>query len=1030
MNILPFSLVFAVFCDAASVVNSALHTAVEEGDFELVQALLASPGFDDPTLHNGDLLMVACDQPQVQIFRILLDDPRLDMEKAASKVIDKLFKDISATNAESKFTLAKLLASEPKFPVHANEDTMLHNAVRWGQCDLVETLLADPRCYPKSVFLSNLFNYEEYVSPRCVFALVQNKWFDPSVLKNRMMGQLYNHQIIAKFVSVEDLNATRLYLLENNGFNPTIFPFLTLPDDGLLSTRLIEALPQMPSRNHFVSICKKAEDLDALLSLDLDAINEEDLNIMLVASASSGNIRATRYLLSHGTATLIRFNFMAIRFAAAFGHFELAEELLNDSRVGLGSVSEQFIYKVFRHEYMGCFKSNSYDEDDVSRNINGIRYLFDLPRAPQWAQNYNCQRMKLHFDSTVKSKKTLSEFFHERVSKLACMTLNLHRYSFNEVCLLQIYGTFIRTVFIYLVHSDQAMDMEGEAFLYAEGFDGLLQSVGLMVEPQQYESEYPEMTFTRLFHRHYDRMKAAGASREDATEYAIQRISKDQYHKRRAQPAAFDNATEESTHVLVRRNDFPVYVKPISWAYKELLSRFGNWLCCLDEDFSSFAWGTESLPKPIDKILRERLKYSSRTQAFKNLVSSHPGYIQYYDPVDWKQVHGFLSVNEFGDGSVVTVIDGFVNCRIPNSLAPSVAHAIIESRPSGTNSHGIQVASIISHPIFGVSPAIQLRLVNSIVMDQFYLNNLVPGDLHSAEEVSDVLDNITLRLPDPIRLQIGDIVNASVGDIGVATWSPELTLNTRMIATFLYTIIKGTGCIVVNSAGNAGSMSRLGFWIPKILSRNKHARDLYIQTTSLLDDGLHLSPYTDQPGDDEYVQDCTISAIGTNVSTLKIIDTVDENGQLVSVDQGSEEISGTSFSAPMVSAAAALVLSHIRRLHPEEQEPHKLTVKSLLQSATPIVLMVTSVEERKRMQRMLEFQTPVLLEGMMSKDLKPMKGYKAMLAGEEKIFDITEDMINEMKRRYGHGRLNVQAALQWVDEYYRGNINNMTAPQP
>jgi hypothetical protein len=150
----------------------------------------------------------------------------------------------------------------------------------------------------------------------------------------------------------------------------------------------------------------------------------------------------------------------------------------------------------------------------------------------------------------------------------------------------------------------------------------------------------------------------------------------------------------------------------------------------------------------------------------------------------------------------------------------------------------------------------------------------------------------------------------------------------------------------------------------------------------------------------------------------------DEATQVISTREESEETSGTSFSAPIVSAAAAVILSYIRRLHPEEKNAHKLTAQALLESATPIVLIITTAEERQRMKMLAEYKTPIALEGIMSRDLKPLTGYKTMLAGEERIFDITEDMIKEMKRRYGRGRLNVEAAMRWVDENYGAEKKN------
>lgn len=61
---------FFPFYDAATALKSVLQTAVEKGDFQVVQALLAGPDLDEPSLHDGDLLVTACDQPNVEIFRV------------------------------------------------------------------------------------------------------------------------------------------------------------------------------------------------------------------------------------------------------------------------------------------------------------------------------------------------------------------------------------------------------------------------------------------------------------------------------------------------------------------------------------------------------------------------------------------------------------------------------------------------------------------------------------------------------------------------------------------------------------------------------------------------------------------------------------------------------------------------------------------------------------------------------------------------------------------------------------------------
>jgi hypothetical protein len=241
--------------------------------------------------------------------------------------------------------------------------------------------------------------YKKSIEPRCIFALLRNKWVDPSALGNRLMVQLYMNVVTSKFPSVGLLDAVRFSVMSHTAFNPTILLLTRLPDDGLLSTKLIEALPQMQSQNEYVSVCKQSKDVGKLLSLDLSTIEAEDLDVMLIAVASAGNLLAVRYLISHGIATPTAYNNMAVRFASAFGHFQLAEDLAKDPRVNFGTSLEQFIYQVYKPAYMECFKANS--GDAVTRNIAGIQFLFDLPGAPEWSSP-ECKRIKLHFDYAVK----------------------------------------------------------------------------------------------------------------------------------------------------------------------------------------------------------------------------------------------------------------------------------------------------------------------------------------------------------------------------------------------------------------------------------------------------------------------------------------------------------------------------------------------------------------------------------------------------------------------------------------------------
>jgi hypothetical protein len=84
------------------------------------------------------------------------------------------------------------------------------------------------------------------------------------------------------------------------------------------------------------------------------------------------------------------------------------------------------------------------------------------------------------------------------------------------------------------------------AYAYADVIDTVLKDKGLLVQPKRYEFSDPEMSYRRFFNRHYDRMKAAGASAEESAEYAKKRTQKGEYYQQRTQPEAFDNATRRA----------------------------------------------------------------------------------------------------------------------------------------------------------------------------------------------------------------------------------------------------------------------------------------------------------------------------------------------------------------------------------------------------------------------------------------------------------------------------------------------------
>lgn len=519
----------------------------------------------------------------------------------------------------------------------------------------------------------------------------------------------------------------------------------------------------------------------------------------------------------------------------------------------------------------------------------------------------------------------------------------------------------------------------------------------------------------RLFLKHYDRMLLEGQTAEDAADYASQRTHKGEYYESRVLPEAAFNGTAESREVRLKKGSGHD-IKPVPESFKDIVKFYGGWLCCFETDFGRYIKGIERLGLDIAEILHKKAKYVSKNQAILDFEANHPGYVHRYDSVDWKDVHGFNAVQETGKGIVVTVLDSFKTELIPESMAGSIVTTNITKARNFIQDHGIGVSSVISHPIVGVSSDIKLILLDSSsceLIEDFSL----PDSINSVDELLTSFNHAGNPILKPEILgQIGDIVNLSLGESEASRWDPDLGSSSIRYAFGLFDMIRRKNAIMVNAAGNYGSLSGMGFIVPKALARHESTRNLFISSTNLLDDGLHLSNHTDQPGQDKFLQMRTVSTIGKNIKIVNVGKVYDDAG---TGEWSSSEIilqaSGTSYSAPIVSAALALVLEHIRNVRADCLDAHELAVRAILESATPILVIPTTSEQRSRMNMLAEFSTPILLEGMMAKDLRPMKECKAYLAGEPLTFDITKEMIEDSRRRYGRGRLNVPSAMRWVN---------------
>jgi hypothetical protein len=98
--------------------------------------------------------------------------------------------------------------------------------------------------------------------------------------------------------------------------------------------------------------------------------------------------------------------------------------------------------------------------------------------------------------------------------------------------------------------------------------------------------------------------------------------------------------------------------------------------------------------------------------------------------------------------------------------------------------------------------------------------------------------------------------------------------------------------------------------------------------------------------------------------------------------------------------------------------PQKIVAKVLLLSAEPIILFeLETDEERDHYAYLIDHQLPVVMKGVMEVDLYAGMEYSDDIAGKHRQIIVTESMIANGKRRYGRGRLNVEAAISLAREY-------------
>lgn len=249
-------------------------------------------------------------------------------------------------------------------------------------------------------------------------------------------------------------------------------------------------------------------------------------------------------------------------------------------------------------------------------------------------------------------------------------------------------------------------------------------------------------------------------------------------------------------------------------------------------------------------------------------------------------------------------------------------------------------------------------------------------------------ENIELQVDQCLPQVAGKIVNFSVGTMALSRFvsrharKPE---NMPPTVFFWWHITAVQKRLLIKSAGNEGMLAGSGFMFAFFKSFASHPStcNQFINVTNLNIDGLHPNPTSVLPGRHADLQQRTISAIGTDIEVL-------DNSPQDSIHVHKE--SGTSFSAPFVSAVASII---------EDQFPNLSTAEighCILDSATPIILL----------GQFESFLEPVALD-MMACELIGPGEYRDV---EGNVNKVTEEMIEKSRETYGMGRVHVERALQ------------------
>lgn len=867
------------------------------------------------------------------------------------------------------------------------------HAVEDGQENLILELRKHKQSRIEEIVTCGTVNEQEGLEE--LRDILDSRWAYPSGNKNRMAAWL-------------TVNSGSVEYLRALSFDIRFDPYYLELRRASVGPRNLLLLPQiLPDRctkYQYIRFARAADGLRFLRTIDWSKVAAEYGGLLLVAAASSGRTANVQFLLDKVDPTYG--NNMAIRFAGIFGFFDMA--VMIGERVGIDEQAMvDYLYRVYEPIYMECWESVK-EPSLALRSAKLLKWFFDLGGDEPEFKYSACRRAKMHFSWAIRTQRlTPVGFFRRRIEALE-RAIPLASMSAQVNYLIQYY--LLHSQSLARILKTMVSDPEDRMRESWRQLRTAFSPVSMRLARKEYPVDDAAKAYHRLFFTKYDRLLRSAVTSEQAAAYAEQRSNRHRYYRQRTAARASTNQTPESQRPFL--TDQETKSTSVStadpsveyWMRKEaeVLRFFGAWFIGFDQDFKRYAEGVSLLSVPLYKLVSKQINMGRKRKAIAAFLLANPHYLPYYAPQDWKRLHGFTGQRETGSKATVTIIDRFANTEVPQSLIPATRDlcVLVDDWKLG-DSHGVNIAGLISHPQLGVSKDISLFLVDVSYFKEAITFDGIPSSatVNSVADLQRAIQSASASFISDFTNAIGDVVNVSFAPPSDGAWSPSYDLSGIVSAGRLYTLIRGTNCVLVFSAGNTGSRMAIGNFGPKLLASHEETRPFFVNSVALHGDGLHLANYTEEPGDDEHLQKATLCAVGTGMKTVGL---------------GDREVtvSGTSYSAPVTTAAAALVLSHIRKEFPNLGFPRRLVARALLESATPVLLVPTTEQERQRLGCITELETPVALKSIRALDLKPMPSYSAMLAGEPKRFAITEEMIRESKRRYGMGILNVPAA-QW-----------------